>query len=70
MTTTMKTLSSIEVVNTAVPVDYDNGSVSYPSTTQEIYRFYEGAVLLRTITINYTDITKANIDTWTIVNGA
>ena len=39
---------------------------SYPSATQEVYRFYEGTVLIRTITINYTDATKENIDTWVI----
>ena len=66
MTTVMRQLPSIEEANAAVPAAYDNGAVTYPSATQEVYRFYEGTVLIRTITINYTDATKENIDTWVI----
>lgn len=66
MTTVMRQLPSIEEATAAVPASYDNGTVDYPTTTQEIYRFYEGSVLIRTITVNYTDSTKANISSWTI----
>jgi hypothetical protein len=50
----------------AVPAAYDNGTLTLPSATQEVYKYYTGATLVRTITINYTDSTKAVISSWTI----
>ena len=64
--TTLLELSAVENVNAAVPAYYTNGFVSYPSTIQEIYTFYEGSTLLRTITINYVDASKEKIDSWVI----
>lgn len=41
---------------------WTNFTVDYPSATQEVYKFYNGAVipgnLVRTITLDYTDATK------------
>ena len=45
---------------------FDYVAASYPTTTQEIYQFYlggSGGTLQSTVTINYTDATKANIST-------
>lgn len=50
----------------AIPASYDNGTLTLPSATQEVYKYYSGVTLLRTITINYTDSTKAVISSWTI----
>lgn len=50
----------------SVPAAYDNGTLTLPSATQEVYKYYSGATLLRTITINYTDSTKTVISSWTI----
>ena len=43
---------------------YDYVAVSYPLTTQEVYVFKSGGsggTTVATVTINYTDATKANI---------
>jgi hypothetical protein len=43
---------------------YDYVSVGYPISTQEVYTFKTGGAggtTVATITINYTDATKANI---------
>ena len=39
-------------------------SVEYPTTTQEVFKYYSGGsggTLLRTVTINYTDSNKTDI---------
>lgn len=53
-------------VNAGVPPDYNNGE-QISSSTQDIFKFYKDAVLLKTITLNYTDSTKETLSTWTIV---
>lgn len=43
---------------------YDYVAIAYPTSTQEIYTFKtggSGGTTVATITINYTDATKANI---------
>jgi hypothetical protein len=45
----------------AVPDNADNFQVAYPSSTQEVYTFYSGVTLLRTITINYVNASKEKI---------
>ena len=56
----------VNVTSPTVPGDYDNGSVTYPTPTQEIYKFYKGATLLKTITMNYSDASKSDLVSWTI----
>ena len=50
----------------AVPFDYDEGLVAYPSSTTEVYTYKKAGVTLRTVTITYTDTTKNYISGWTI----
>lgn len=55
---------ALEVTNITgglVTTQYDYISVTYPTTTQEIYSFYlggSGGTLVSTVTVNYTDTTK------------
>jgi hypothetical protein len=57
---------AIEVadVSSKIPSDYDNGKVLRPTSTQEVFQFFKGLTLVRTITLNYTDSTKQDLDTW------
>lgn len=51
-----------------VTVPYDYISVAYPNTTTEVYSYYiggAGGTLVATVTVVYTDATKANISTVT-----
>jgi hypothetical protein len=53
-----------ELVNGMIPPVYDYVAVAYPSSAQEVYTFYIGGssgTLEGTVTINYTDSTKANL---------
>ena len=50
----------------AVPFDYDEGAVTYPSTTTEVYTYKKAGTTLRTVTITYTDTTKNYIAGWVI----
>lgn len=46
--------------------EYDYISVAYPSGTQEVYTFKTGGAAgttVATVTVNYTDSTKANLST-------
>lgn len=56
----------LKVFNVAgmVSETYDYFSVAYPTTTQEVYTFKtggSGGTTVCTITLNYTDATKANL---------
>ena len=53
------------VRNKLVNVEYDNVSVTYPTSTSEIYEFKQGGAVLQTVTVVYTDATKENISTVT-----
>lgn len=47
-----------------VPKEKDYCSVDYPSDTQEVYTFKlggSGGTTVATVTVNYTDDTKANL---------
>lgn len=57
---------TINTGSASVPATYDNGTLTLPSATREVYKFYTGATLLKTVTIDYTDSTKAVIASWTI----
>lgn len=49
------------------PALTDAATVTYPSSTQEVYSFRTGGVsgtILRALTVNYTDATKDNISSW------
>lgn len=51
----------------APPPTSDAGTVDYPSDTQEVYKFRIGGTsgtVTKTVTINYTDISKKFIQDW------
>jgi hypothetical protein len=50
----------------SVPADYDSANIAYPDGLTEVYRYYKTAALIKTVTIIYTDSSKANISSWTI----
>jgi hypothetical protein len=50
----------------AIPSDYDEGTVTFPSATSTAYSFYKDAVLLRTVTLNYSDSQKETLIGWVI----
>lgn len=54
--------SPVPVYDTNVSFVWDRIEASYPTATQEIYEYYLGATLVRTIDITYTDNTKRDID--------
>ena len=54
------------VGSASVPADYDSATVSYPNSVTEIYRYYKTAVLIKTVTITYTNASKVDISGWTI----
>lgn len=51
----------------AVPADYDQAQVSYPTATQEIYVYRKNGNIVRVVTINYTTATKDFISDWSIL---
>lgn len=58
------TSNAIRVSGSLVQSGYDSIAVTYPSGTQEVYAFYSGGLsgtLVSTVTVNYTDSTKANL---------
>lgn len=53
-----------------VPVPYDYVAVAYPDGVTEVYTFYQGGsggTLVSTVTLVYTDSTKANLSSATRV---
>jgi hypothetical protein len=57
-------LKVIPVAGSIVTEAYDYVAVTYPLATQEVYTFKSGGVggtTVATVTINYTDATKANL---------
>lgn len=51
------------VINTLVPEQFDSISAAYPSGTQEVYTYSFKSVTVATVTVTYTDATKANVST-------
>lgn len=49
---------SASIVGSLVNVDYDEVQGSYPDGVTEVYAFYNSSVLVATVTVIYTDITK------------
>lgn len=58
---------TIVIGTAAVPPDYDEAQVSYASSTQEIYIYRKLGLIVRTVTINYTDSSKQFIADWSIL---
>lgn len=54
------------VGSAAAPADYDSATVTYPSGTVEVYEYFKGATLLKTVTITYTTSAKTAISGWVI----
>lgn len=57
-------------VGSLIKFDFDFYSVAYPTTTQEVYTYKQGGasgLLMGTVTINYTDATKAFVTNATVV---
>lgn len=50
----------------AAPSDYDSATVGYPNSTTEVYTYLKSAIVVKVVTVTYTDATKANISGWTI----
>lgn len=51
-------------VGSLIKFDFDYYSVAYPTTTQEVYTYKKGGsggTTMGTVTINYTDATKAYV---------
>ena len=53
----------INVHNKLISEKFDNISVAYPTTSSEVYSFKVSNALVATLTVTYTDTTKANIST-------
>jgi hypothetical protein len=57
---------AVHSIQMGVPPDYDNGTVTRPNNTTEVYSFFKGATLLRTITLVYTNANKKDLASWSI----
>jgi hypothetical protein len=57
---------NVTVGNAAVPPDYDEGEVQYPSATEEIYIYKKSGLTVKTVTVTYTTSAKDYISGWTI----
>lgn len=54
----------VETLGTLVPGEYDSIAASYPSANVEVYMYYAGGLsgtLVSTVTVTYTDSTKATL---------
>ena len=57
-------------VGSLIKFDFDYYSVAYPIATQEVYTYRTGGAsgsVVGTVTINYTDATKANVANASVV---
>lgn len=45
---------------------HNNGTVTYPNATTDVFTFKTNATTVGTVTITYTDSTKASMSTWSI----
>ena len=65
-----KTGIDVNVLNSLLAgVNSDAGTVAYPTATQEVYSFRSGGTggtITATVTLNYTDSTKADLLNWAI----
>ena len=60
-------IKTLNIAPFVAPYASDAGTVEYPSSTQEVYKFRSGGIsgtVLKTITINYTSSTKEFILNW------
>ena len=60
-------LTTVAVTFAGILFDYDSGSATYPTSVQEVYSFYLSAVLVKTITLNYTNSSKKFLASWSKV---
>ena len=60
-------LSKVAVTFAGILFDYDSGAATYPTSVQEVYSFYLSAVLVKTITLNYTNSSKKFLASWSKV---
>lgn len=61
---------SVKPISSLITSNYDYVAVTYPLTTQEVYTFKSGGssgTTIATITVVYTDTTKASISSVTKV---
>lgn len=54
----------VQVLNSLVPKSSTGGTVSYPDSTTEVYKFLSGTIAVGTITLYYTDSTKSSLLRW------
>lgn len=59
----MRQLPSVDVqtVNNLVPTNFDSVYQNNPDDVTEIYEFYNAGTLVATVTVIYTDNTKAQM---------
>lgn len=48
------------------PADYDSATVGYPDSVTEVYTYSKAAVVVKVVTVTYTNALKTNISGWTI----
>jgi len=56
----------VSMLDAITPQDYDNGSADFTDAVTEVYRFFKGATLLRTVTLVYATPAKDASFTWVI----
>jgi len=49
------------MVGSLLDKPWDNFTEEEPTTVQEVWKFYQGETLVYTITLNYSDATKARL---------
>ena len=52
--------------NTLGVPKHDNGTVTYPNAETDVFTFKQGADIVATVTIGYTDSTKSSMSSWSI----
>ena len=55
------TAMSVRTFKSILSSDWTSFTVAYPDTITEIYSFKDGNTVIKTVTVVYTDATKANI---------
>lgn len=65
--TAVRVVTSLDGVS-GLPIPYhDEGSVTYPTSTQEVYTFKLVTVTVGVLTLNYTSATKEFLLNWSLV---
>ena len=60
-----KNAKAVRSFNSILASDWTSFDVTYPNTTTEEYSFKDGATVIKTVTIVYTDTSKAYLSSVT-----